>query len=148
MGPGKNRSRQHCRGSVNDTSVQVAVDNGERQSAAPEHLSRPFPSAQRLAQEAVAEVIGGMHNIVGVEAVANVVIRVPIIARSEALGTKLVKRKAIGTFVVLKHAAIGEFIQGVRPGVVCMGGKPFRKVMPDADRQTGVIRYRSELSLY
>src|ERR1039458_9147084 len=84
--------------------------------------------------------MGGMYDIVGIEAAANVVIRAAIIARLEALGAKLVQSKRIS---ISEEAAVGEFIQVVRPGVVGMSGKPIREVMPDTARQTVVVRYRA-----
>ena len=85
-----------------------------------------------------------MDNKISVKAAANVVIRAAVVALPEALRTNLIERERIS---IGEEAAIGEFIQVVRPSVVRMGGKPFCEVASDADGQTVVVRYRSVLLL-
>ena len=136
-----NRRGQDGRASiVDDTTEQVAVSDGERQSAAPEHFARPFPSTQGIVHETVAEVIGRMYDKVRIESVANVVIRAAIIARPEALGALLALRNLVGIKAIREDAAVGDFIQVVRPGVVRVGGKPLGEVAPEADGQAVVVR--------
>src|SRR5271170_2992431 len=85
-----------------------------------------------------------MDNKISVKAAANIVIGAAVVALPEALRAKLVEGERIS---IGEEAAVGEFIQIVRPSVVRMGGKPLCEVTSEADGQTVVVRYRSILLL-
>src|SRR5208283_3817701 len=139
-----NRRGQDGRGGVDYAAVQVAVNDREWQSGAPEDLTRKLPATERLVHPVAAEVVGRMEHKVAVEAVANVVIRTAIVALAKATGADLTSGEGVA---VGEDAAVGGLIQVVRPGVVGVGRNPMREVTPDANRQPVVVGYRAVLDL-
>src|SRR5450631_3778822 len=103
----KNRVAKDLGRAIDDSAVGIAVNDGERKTAAPEDLASKFPAVNRTAGEFVAHVEGRMEDEVSVEGVANVVIRAAVVAGFETSRAELTADERV---TISEDAAVGELI--------------------------------------
>ena len=132
-----------CRiATVEDVAIEVSVGDRIRQSGTPEHLSGKFPAIDRPLLRA-AFVERRIKDKVTIYEVTDVVIRVAIVRGTQVDRVDLAKNG----ISVGEDAAIGVLVDVVRPSVVDVAGDPLRKLFPQAEGHTVVIRNRSGLGL-
>lgn len=100
---------------LGDRGAGMAVNHSKRQAAANLHFAGPLAAAEESGEPFAFQMRGRSDDVVSVEEIADVVVGVAVVVGAESAGIRLVKKRVVAD---RKEAAVGDFIEGVRVGVI------------------------------